>query len=151
MAMIPDKCYCVVEFEWMLEGCTHQDWLWDHLFWSSNAHFTTWIWVTNIIDIVDAFLFTIWLDELKRTMEKNFELITRSLLLQSMRCMSGWLGSFMKADDNILEGYVSTGGKFMTDWPSWWVLAWCTQSMREQFSRESRRQNSSWWIKQHHT
>jgi len=54
-----------VAFEWMLEGCTHQDWLWDHLFWSSNAHFTAWIWVMSIIDNSNAFLFTIWFDKLK--------------------------------------------------------------------------------------
>jgi hypothetical protein len=54
-----------------------------------------------------------------------------SLSLQAMRCMSGRLGSSMKVDDHIyLRGYVSTGGKSMTSWPSWWVLAWGTQSIR---------------------
>jgi len=56
MAMTPDRFYRLVAFEWMLEGCTHQDWLWDHLFWSSNVHFTAWIWVMNIIDDANAFL-----------------------------------------------------------------------------------------------
>jgi hypothetical protein len=36
-----------------------------------------------------------------------------------------------KVDDNIyLKSIVSTGGKFMTSWQSWWVLAWGTQSIR---------------------
>jgi len=48
-------------------------------------------------------------------MVKNFELITMSLLRQVMRGMSRRLGSFQKVDDNIFEGYVSTGGKFMID------------------------------------
>jgi len=56
MAMTFERCYRTVIFEWMLEGCTHQDWLWDHLFWSSNVHFTAWIWVMNIIDDANAFL-----------------------------------------------------------------------------------------------
>jgi len=65
MVMTPDRCYRTVAFEWMLERCTHQDWLCDHLFWSSNAHFTAWIWVMSIIDDANTFLFTIWFDKLR--------------------------------------------------------------------------------------
>jgi len=121
-----------VAFEWMPEGCAHQDWLCDHLFWSSNAHFTAWIEVITWTSLMMQMHFfsrsdlTSW----EESMEKNIELTTMSLLLQAMRCMSGWLGSSMKADDNILEGYVSTWGKFMTGWPPWWVLAWCTQPIK---------------------
>ena len=63
MAMTFERCYRTVVFEWMLEGCTHQDWLWDHLFWSSNAHFTAWIWVMNIVDDAKSFLFISWFDK----------------------------------------------------------------------------------------
>ena len=68
-------------------------------------------------------------------MEKNIELTTISLVLQAMKCMSRWLVSSNKAGDNIyLKSIASTWGKFMTDWQSWWVLAQCVQSIREQFS-----------------
>jgi hypothetical protein len=30
-----------------------------------------------------------------------------------------------------LKSIVSIGGKFMTGWPSWWLLAWCTQPIRK--------------------
>jgi hypothetical protein len=121
---------------WMkLEGCTHQDWLWYHLFWNPKVHFTAWIWVMNIIDNAKSFLCISLFDELRRTMEKNVELTTMSFLLQAMRCVSdmhvwmtwqfheGWW-------PNILEGYVSTRGKSITDWPSWWVMTWGTESIR---------------------
>jgi hypothetical protein len=93
----------------------------------------------------------IWQAE-KNPWRRTLSLQRWALLLQGMRSMSGWLGSSMKTDDNIyLKSIVSTGGKFMTDWPFWWVLAWRTQPIRRQFSEESRRENPSWWIKQHHT
>jgi hypothetical protein len=54
-----------------------------------------------------------------------------------------------------LKSIVSIGGKFMTGWQSWWVLAWCAQPIKGQFLRESRRwmicPTPSWWIEQHHT
>jgi hypothetical protein len=65
MAITFEWCYRIVAFEWMLERCTHQDWLWDHLRWSSNAHFTAWIWVMNIIDDAKSFLFISWFDKLR--------------------------------------------------------------------------------------
>jgi hypothetical protein len=55
----------------------------------------------NIIDDANTFLFKIWFDELRRTMKKNNKLTTMSLLLQSIRSMSGWLGSSMKNGDHI--------------------------------------------------
>jgi hypothetical protein len=55
----------------------------------------------NIIDDANTFLFTIWFDELRRTMKKNNKLTMMSLLLQSIRSMSGWLGSSMKDGDHI--------------------------------------------------
>ena len=67
----------------------------------------------------------------EESMEKNIELTTMSLLLQGMRSMSGWPDSSKKAGNNIyLKSIVSIGGKFMTGWSSWWVLAWCTQPIR---------------------
>jgi hypothetical protein len=118
MAMTFERCYRIVTFEWMLGGCTHQDWLWDHLFWSSNAHFTAWIWVITWTSIMMQMYFfsrsdlTSW----EESMEKNFELITMSLLLQSMRCMSGRLGSSMKVDDHI---YLK--GMFQLEASSWLI------------------------------
>jgi len=56
---------------------------------------------SNIIDEAEAFLFTIWLDELRRTYEKEIEHTTMSFLLQSMRCRSEWHDSSMKVDDRI--------------------------------------------------
>lgn len=131
MAVTFERCYRIVTFEWMLEGCTHQDWLWDHLFWSSNVHFTAWIWVMNIIDNANAFLFMIWFDKLRGIHREehwayNDEPCTARYEIHvwmTWQFHEGWW-------PNILEGYVSTGGKFMTDWPSWWVLAWCTQLIR---------------------
>jgi hypothetical protein len=41
MTMLSHDCF------WMNVGRmhrTHLDWPWDHLFWSSNAHFTAWVW-----------------------------------------------------------------------------------------------------------
>jgi len=78
-------------------------------------------------------LFLLWSDltSWEESMEKNIELTTMSLLLQGMRSMSGWPDSSKKAGDNIyLKSIVSIGGKFMTGWQSWWVLAWCAQSIR---------------------
>jgi len=63
MAMTFKRCIRIVAFEWMLEGRTHQDWLWDHLFWDSKAHYTAWIWVMNIIDKAKSFLFISWFDK----------------------------------------------------------------------------------------
>jgi hypothetical protein len=71
MAMTFEWCYRIVAFEWMLERCTHQDWLWDHLLWSSNAHFTAWIWVMNIIDNAKSFPFMIWFNKLREIHEKE--------------------------------------------------------------------------------
>jgi hypothetical protein len=131
MVMTFEWCYRIVAFEWMLEGCTHQDWLWDHLFWSSNVHFTAWIWVMNIIDDANAFLFTIWFDKLggihgEELWAYNDEPFTAKYEMHvrtTWQFHEGWW-------PHILEGYVSTVGKFMTNWQSWWVLAWCTQSIR---------------------
>jgi len=65
MAMTPNICYQVSAFEWTSKDEHHQDWLWDHLFWISNAHFTAWIWVMNIIEDANAFPFMIWFDKLR--------------------------------------------------------------------------------------
>jgi len=131
MAMTFERCYRTVAFEWMLEGCTHQDWLWDHLFWSSNAHFTAWIWVMNIVDDAKSFLFISWFakprgihwEEHRECNKEPFTARYEIHVWMTWQFHEGWWL-------NILEMYVSTGGKFMTDWPSWWVLAWCTQPIK---------------------
>jgi len=84
---------------------------------SLNAHFTTWIWVMNIIDDANAFPFIIWFDKLRRIHEEeHWAYNDEPFLLQGMRFMSGWLDSSKKAGNNIyLKSIVSTGGKFMTD------------------------------------
>jgi hypothetical protein len=68
MAMTFERCYHIVTFEWMLEGCTHQNWLWDHLFWSPKDAFHRMNMgdKRNIIDNANAFFFTIWFDKLER-------------------------------------------------------------------------------------
>jgi len=94
----------------------------------------------NIIDDANALPFTIWLDELggihwEEHWAYSHESFTVSYEMHvwiTWQFHEGWW-------PHILEGYVLTGGKFMTDWQSWWVLARCVQLMREQFSRESRR------------
>ena len=76
----------------------HQDWLWDHLFWKSKAHFTAWIWVINWTSLMRPIQFflqsnsTSWEESLK----KNIEHSTKSLVLQAMRCMFGRLDSFQE-------------------------------------------------------
>ena len=62
-----ERCYHIVAYAWMLEGCAHQDLLWDHLFQSLNAHFTVWIWVITWISLMmpKHFIFTIWFDKLR--------------------------------------------------------------------------------------
>jgi len=78
------------------QKCTHQDWLWDHLFWSSNAHFIAWIWVIKWTSLMMSrhffplFDLTSW----EESMRKNIEHTTMSLSLQAMRCMSGRLDDF---------------------------------------------------------
>jgi len=100
-------------------------------FGSSNAHFTAWIWVMNTIDDANAFLFTIWFDKLggihgEELWAYNDEPFTAKYEMHvrtTWQFHEGWW-------PHILEGYVSTVGKFMTNWQSWWVLAWCTQLIR---------------------
>jgi hypothetical protein len=96
----------VAAFEWMLEGCTHKDWLWDHLFWSSNAHFTAWIWVITWTSLMMQMHFFSWSDltSWEESMKKNIKLTTTSLLLQAMRCMSGWLDSSWRLMITYLKG-----------------------------------------------
>ena len=65
MATTFERCYRIVAFEWMLEGCTYQDWLWYHQFWNPKVHFTAWIWVMNIIDNAKSFLYISWFDRLR--------------------------------------------------------------------------------------
>jgi len=62
MAMTPDIRHHTIAFEWMFKGCTYQDWLWDHLFWSSKAHFTIWIWVINWTSLIIPMHFFSWSD-----------------------------------------------------------------------------------------
>ena len=114
MVMTFDRCYHKVACAGMLEGCTHQDWLWDHLFWSSNAHFTAWIWVITWTSLMMPihFFSKIWLDGWEELFEENIELTTMSLSLQSIRCMSEWRDSSMIMDDHIYLNGVSTRGSF---------------------------------------
>ena len=81
---------------------------------------------SNIIDEAETLLFTIWLDELRRTYwERNWayndELFTAKYEMQVWMTWqfheSGWL--------HILEGYISTKVEFITDWQSWLVLVRC--------------------------
>ena len=115
----------------------HKEWLWYHMFWNPKTHFTARIWVMNIIDGANAFLFKIWFDKLRGFHREehwaySHESFTTSYEMHvwmTWQFYEGWW-------PYILEGYVSIGGKLMTDWPSWWVLAWCTQLIKEQFSEE---------------
>jgi hypothetical protein len=86
----------------------HQDWLWDHLFWSSNAHFTVWIWVITWTSLMMSRHFfplsdlTSW----EESMRKNIEHTMMSLSLQAMRGMSGRLDDFHEDWwQHILEEY----------------------------------------------
>jgi len=98
MAMTFERCYRIVAFEWMLGGCTHQDWLWDHLFWSSNAHFIAWIWVINWTSLMMP-MHVFSRSDLTRweeSIEKNIKHTMMSLLRQTMGCMPRWLDSFQE-------------------------------------------------------
>jgi hypothetical protein len=67
MAMTPNKCYCIVAFEWMLERCTPLRLTArpSILKPKSAFHHMKMGYKTNIVDNVNAFLFTIWLDKPK--------------------------------------------------------------------------------------
>ena len=58
---------------WMVKGCTHQDWLWDHLVLKLEGalHRMNMGDKMNIIDDATAFLFTIWFDKLREIHEKE--------------------------------------------------------------------------------
>jgi hypothetical protein len=51
---------------------------------------------SNIIDEAETFIFTIWLNELRRSIKKNTKHTTMSLLLQVVRCISRRLDSFQE-------------------------------------------------------
>jgi len=114
---------------------THLDWPWDHLIWSQCAlHHMSMSDKSNIIDEAETLLFTIWLDELRRTYwERNWayndELFTAKYEMQVWMTWQFHVSRW----PHILEGYVSTKVEFITDWQSWWVLARCAQSIKEQF------------------
>jgi hypothetical protein len=71
----------------------------------------------NIIDNSNAFLFTIWLDEMKGIHWEKHEAYNQEPLLQAMRCMSVLLDSFQEGwyDNIYLKSIVWTGGKLMAD------------------------------------
>jgi len=102
MAMTPDRFYRIVAFEWMLEGCTPPRLTVGPSVLEAQMHTSPheYGWWTPLMMPMHFFSrsdLTSW----EESMVKNFELITMSLLLQSMRCMSGRLGSSMKVDDHI--------------------------------------------------
>jgi hypothetical protein len=109
-------CYRIVAFEWMLEGCTHQEWLWDYLFWSPKVHFTAWIWVINIIDNAKSFLCISWFDKLRRTHWGEHQECNKKPFTTTYEIHVWMTWQFPRRLINIyLKSIVLTGGKFMTD------------------------------------
>ena len=72
---------------------------------------------SNIIDEAEAFLFTIWLEELKGIYGEEHWAYNHEPLY--CKLWDAWLDDWIsskKADDNMyLKSTVSTRGKFMTD------------------------------------
>jgi hypothetical protein len=67
MAMTPEKCYCIVAFEWMLERCIPSRLTAGSsiLKPKSAFHHRNMGYKTNVVDNVNEFLSTIWLDKPK--------------------------------------------------------------------------------------
>ena len=138
MAMTPNRCYRMSAFEWTLKGCTPSGLTVrpSVLKIKCALHYMNMGDKLNIIDDANAFLFTIWFNKLRGIPWEEHWAFNKEPCTASYEMHVWWLGSSMKVDDRIyLKGIVSTWGKFMTDWQSWWVLACYAQSMREQFSR----------------
>jgi len=156
MAMTPDRCYQVSAFEWTSKDAHHQDWLWDHLFWISKAHFTAWIWVMNIIDDANAFPFMIWFDKLRGIHGEEHWAYNDEPLYDKLwdACLDDWIIS-MKTGDNITWRVL-----FQLEASLWLIdnhdgvgtmRTINAITILRIIQRMNDRLRSSWWIKQHHT
>jgi hypothetical protein len=156
MAMTPNICYQVSAFEWTSKDEHHQDWLWDHLFWISNAHFTAWIWVMNIIEDANTFPFMIWFDKLRgihgeehwayndEPFTARYEMYVwttrwfpwRLVITYTWRVLFQLEESLWLVDNRDGVGTMRTINE---------------RTILRIIQRMNDRLRSSWWIKQHHT
>jgi hypothetical protein len=158
MAMTFERCYRIVVFEWILEGCTHQDWLWDHLVLKLEGalHRMNMGDKMNIIDDATAFLSTIWFDKLREIHEKehwayNDESFTASYEMHvwttrwfpwRLVITYTWRVLFqLEASSWLIDNHDGVGTMRTIN----------AITILRIVQRMNDRLRSSWWIKQHHT
>jgi len=133
-----NRCYRIVAFEWMSERCTpprltvgpsvlklkgalHSMNMGDKL---------------NIIDEANTFIFAIWFNKIRGIHWEEHWVYNKELFYYKLyklwdACLDDLAVPRRLVITYTWRVFVSTWGKFMTDWQSWWLLARCAQSLKE--------------------